>query len=127
MLIIKPKLPKTQTIYFDVDDTLIFEALPHEDGAFILNDGESWQWYKSHNLHTAEVKKSYKEGNQVIIWTHHQLGADWAYQVGIALGFGELEGGLENLCVAKPDIFFDDMSAEEVLHPSLRKYLAKNS
>lgn len=126
MLIIKPKSPKTQTIYFDVDDTLIFEALPQEKGAFMLNDGEAWQWYKAHRLHVQEVKKLYEAGNQIIIWTQHQLGADWAYQAAKALGFDELKGGLEIICIAKPDNFFDDMSADEVLHPSLRKYLAKD-
>lgn len=126
MRVIKPANSKKETIYFDVDDTLIFEALPEEDGAFLLNDGEAWRWYKSHKKHVAELRKLYQEDHQIIIWTHHQLGADWAHQSALALGLESLAGGLEIICMAKPYSFYDDMPAEEIFHPSLRRYLAKD-
>ena len=126
MQIIKKSNAKSQIIYFDVDDTLIFESHHDEFGSFVLNDGDGWFYYKAHKNHVAEFKKLYEEGHQLVIWTSHQLGEEWAAQVAIALGLDKLSGKCEIICIAKPDRFYDDMSAQEIFDPSLRWYLSKN-
>ena len=111
--------PGKLTVYFDVDDTLILESHPDLGETFLLNDGEGWFHYQAHASHVKELKRLRDEGNLIVVWTSHQLGGAWAKQVVEAL---DLDG--DNVVVmAKPDVFFDDMAAEEVLHPSQRKFL----
>lgn len=111
------------TYYFDVDCTLVFESHPDEKDVVLLQDERGWFHYEIHKPHVEEFKRLRDEGHMMLVWTGHNEGGKWAEQVVVALG---LDG--DNVAVvAKPDRFYDDVPAEEVLHPSQRKYLSRKA
>jgi len=105
------------TVWFDVDDTLIFWRLPKNykgpkvkvkhyegEGMFAQN------FTKTFAINTAAVDalKVYKKnGHNIVVWSAG--GCNWAREVVYALGLRELV----DVIVDKPTLIFDDLSADE--------------
>ena len=111
-------LPDKDTIYFDVDDTLLLHGplITDEEKCISVLDPPSWcqpdhpkrEYYcvgQPHTNHIAKLKEHKAKGRVVVVWS--QGGSDWAKQVVEALGLTEYV----DLVVSKPCKYYDDLSS----------------
>lgn len=117
------KLKDTDTIYFDVDDTLIMwiSNPPEEiiDQVELIKDSSpAFPNYVvaviPHKYHIEQLKKNKQKGNMIVVWS--QGGSDWAETVVRHLKLEEYV----DIIVNKPHEYYDDLEPEYWL-PS-RKY-----
>lgn len=105
-----------QTIFFDVDDTLVMWGIP---GKAIQIDCHGTMETVVPNTKHIELLKEYagKEGYTVVVWS--QGGWEWAKAVVEAL---ELEDYVD-LAVNKPEFYVDDLNAVWFMNDRNRIYL----
>lgn len=112
-------LPSRPTVFFDVDNTLLFAinelpkkfCIPKDD----VVDLHGRKFVK-HNTHIETLKDFYARGTQIVIWSAN--GGEWASIATRLLG---LETYV-SLCIGKPTWYFDDKTANEFLPENIRTY-----
>ena len=108
-------LTGTKTVYFDVDNTLVFSAkeCPSFLGDTVVIGCRQWVVHEEHRELIYDFKA---RGHTVVVWSAG--GAEWAASVVRALG---IEDEVD-LCISKPDWYFDDKAAGEWI---IRHYYKK--
>lgn len=113
-------LPDRETIYFDVDDTLVVWDVwqGREDECLTF---EKWK-YNSNNVvphyeHIAKLKQHKEEGDVIVVWT--QGGSEWGEAVVKALN---LENYVD-IIMNKPDAYYDDLHVWQFMPEMLRTYI----
>lgn len=121
-------IPCKQTVFVDVDDTLVmWNATPEEleergvdftcPGSLVTIDedgteGFAPEWTERllpHRKHIEQIKKHKLRGHTIIVWSAG--GSDWAEAVVKALG---LENFVD-LVIEKPRWIYDDLPASEFM------------
>lgn len=115
------KLPDINTVYFDVDDTLVLhhDMLPSEvmEEKGIRIDIHNFAfWVVPHEPHIKLLKEFKSNGKLIVVWS--QGGSDWAEAVVDALNLREHV----DLCVCKPTWFVDDLMNFMFMPESIRIY-----
>lgn len=122
------KLPDVNTVYFDVDDTLVLhhESVTSEvleaKGIRVpvhrkLNGEVYYEFFVVPHLpHIQMLKEVKASGKVVVVWS--QGGSDWAESVIKALNLEEYV----DLCVCKPHWFVDDLMTFMFMPESCRIY-----
>lgn len=122
-------VPCKQTVFCDVDDTLVmWSATPEEleahgvifecPGSFSIIDGElvpspSWkERLLPHRKHIEQLKKHKMRGHTIVVWSAG--GYDWAAAVVKTLG---LENVVD-LVISKPIWAYDDLQPAEFMPKS---------
>lgn len=117
-------LDSTNTIFFDVDDTLIMWGKKHQkDRTDVINIPDPYirghvMNFTPHRTHINILKRNFFQGRQVVVWS--AAGATWAKTVVEKL---ELEEYV-TLILEKPSKYVDD-KAMDVWYPQ-RVYLTKD-
>ncbi len=106
------KFKDGNTIYFDVDDTLVMHYLnPPEElmkDILLIADPSGFNvTVLPHKPHIAALKMHFEKGDTVVVWS--QGGSDWAESVVIALG---LEDHVDAV-LAKPTKYYDDLTFQQ--------------
>lgn len=113
-------MPDRETVYFDVDDTLVvWDAWQGRENECLRF--EKWK-YNSNNViphyeHIELLKKHKAEGDVIVVWT--QGGSEWGEAVVKAL---DLESYVD-LIVNKPDQYYDDLMTFQFMPDHLRTYI----
>lgn len=102
-------LPEKPTVYFDVDNTLVFaqsdlSMTERANLPAVYINGR--QFYK-HDNHIEKIKEFKARGHNVIVWSAG--GSGWAQMVVYAL---ELSPYVD-LVLSKPYWYFDDLDVKE--------------
>lgn len=118
------KVPDKPTVYFDVDDTLVMwhgnvVKPKSSEGTVTLKDPRdgSTLFLKVHDEHVEMLKGHKMRGHSVVVWSAG--GADWAEYVIKEL---KLESYVD-VIMSKPNWWYDDLLAKEILFPHSRKYI----
>lgn len=113
------KLEDKDTIYYDVDDTLVIwdctSDLRERKGILI-----GIHSLVPHNKHIEQLKFLKSKNCTIVVWS--QGGSDWAEEVVKAL---KLEDYVD-LIVNKPRFFFDDLSSSTFMSESQRVHYGFN-
>lgn len=120
-------LKNTNTVWFDVDDTLVkWGSCPEEERQYLIpitcpvgkvfdeegNESESPSWteyLRPHRKHIEQLKRHKLRGHKVIVWS--QGGGEWAEAVVKAL---QLEQYVD-LVTSKPTWVYDDLPCQEYM------------
>ena len=122
-------LPEGNTVWFDVDDTLVKWSPTQEEmdkhgieidcpGSFVMIDDELVrsanyvQKLVPHRAHIEQLKRHALRGHQIIVWS--QGGALWCHVVCVALGLERYV----TLCIGKPMWIYDDKDPSEFMPKS---------
>lgn len=117
----KFKFVPTQSLFFDVDDTIIFwpkhpNTFENDKDAIIFN-------YNNHNFYLKpnfkmieEIKQKFKDGYEIIIWSYGSK--EWAHEVIEKLN---LTGYIDYI-TSKPDYYYDDLDVKVFLKKK-RRYI----
>lgn len=123
-------LPSDQTVFCDVDDTLVLWSPTQEQsdssgiwiecpGSYALIDGElvtspSWkQKLVPHSKHVEQLKQHKARGHTVVVWSAG--GWEWARAVVEALGLQQYV----DLVISKPTWCYDDLPPNEYMPKSI--------
>lgn len=109
------KFDDKDTIYFDVDDTLvIWQVNPPEDfmdRIVMIADATGPVAVQPHTKHIKLLKEHKKNGDIIVVWS--QGGSDWAEAVVKGLKLEEYV----DLIIAKPALYYDDLPPEQWMVP----------
>lgn len=122
-------LPCNQTVFCDVDDTLVMWSATQEQldahgvsitcpGSYAIIDGELVQspsWTEKllpHFAHIEQLKKHKARGHTIIVWSAG--GWDWAKVAVQALGLEQYV----DLVISKPTWSYDDKNPEDFIPKS---------
>lgn len=109
------KLPNGPTVYFDVDNTLVFSKteFPDIEGSpLVIRD----RLFTVHDAHVELLKDFKARGHTVVVWSAG--GSTWAETVIKSL---DLVNYID-VVVNKPTWFFDDKQADEFMFEGIRYY-----
>lgn len=113
-------LNNDNTVFFDVDDTLVLWEYPHEqiDNTIVISaqDGYSVR-VLPHLEHIKRLKQFKARAQGVVVWS--QGGWEWAQAVVRALDLDEYV----DIIMAKPRWLFDDLPVKYFLNESNRTYI----
>lgn len=114
-------LESDKVAFFDIDDTLVAwrpVITVDVDATYIeMQDSDGTTQLLEPMWKNIEALKLHKlRGQKIVVWSAG--GYDWARQAVEALG---LENYVD-IVMSKPAWWYDDMTAEEVLLPSLRRF-----
>ena len=125
------KLSDKNTAFFDVDDTLVLWSSKYRDIdppiEFPVPEKHQERLQSRtvkcipHRPHIEQLLRHAARGHNVVVWSAG--GADWAETVVQMLG---LEG-IVDVCMSKPEWYYDDLQHHEVLPKSDRIYLSPRS
>ena len=93
-----------QTVFFDVDDTLVMWNKIGEDTKLPFDNYGSIEMLTPHQVHIDELKAHKQMGKTIVVWS--QGGWEWCKSVVETL---ELEEFVD-VCMNKPDIYYDDLA-----------------
>lgn len=99
------KFPEKPTVYFDVDNTLIFAESDISSKTALLLPSvciNSTRFFL-HDIHIEKPKEFKARGHVVVVWSAG--GADWAEMVVSAAGLRDYV----DVVIAKPAWYFDDL------------------
>lgn len=117
------KHPDKNTVFFDVDDTLVLWNPPssEEEKCITITTEAGYKvWCLPHFKHIEAIKEHKARGHFVVVWS--QGGADWAEKVVDAL---ELRN-LVDVVICKPSWFYDDLPANVFMPESIRYWRDPN-
>ena len=98
------------TVFIDVDETLVLHCLSSEAGLFITDpDTNEKLPVIEHKRHIGYLKKSKSRGRFVVVWSAN--GYRWAMTVVKALGLTKYV----DVCMTKPTVYFDDVPADSFM------------
>lgn len=110
----RQKLVPTQSLFFDVDGTLVLykedlnltedalKALP-EAKLFYFDLMNQKFWLLPHKAHIEKLKQSWQEGYEIVVWSRSS--AEWARCV---VNHLELNKYVDFI-TSKPDVYYDDL------------------
>lgn len=113
------KLEDRNTIYFDVDHTLVMYDLPDdimESKGIITYCHNHKELVVPHDEHIKMLKDCHNAKQVVVVWS--QRGSDWCETVVDLLGLREYV----DLCVTKPQWYVDDCMVTDFMPHSSRIY-----
>lgn len=106
-------LASSNTIFFDVDDTLIMWGKKHQNGRTDVITVEDpfmrghMMNFTPHKTHINILKRNFEQGRQVVVWS--AAGYLWAQTVVEVLGLEKFV----TLIMEKPSRYVDDKPMEE--------------
>lgn len=103
------KLLEKPSVYWDVDNTLVFAWSDIDDGtkAMLNSVYIDSEIFYIHHEHVQKIKEFKARGHNVIVWSAG--GADWAEKVVLALGISHVV----DVVMPKPHWYFDDLPVED--------------
>lgn len=95
-----------ESVFFDVDDTLVYWTKPKRktDSIFVKIDNVDVELF-IHKEHVVELKRLYKEGYTVVVWSAG--GKEWVDSIIDLLGLKNFV----DFTIKKPIAYYDDMEA----------------
>lgn len=102
-------LDSENVVAFDCDDTLVMWDTKINNVYVTCPYTNRQEALARHEVHIQELKKNKAKGNKTVVWSAG--GVKWAEAVVKALGIEEYV----DLIMVKPNKFFDDLPAEQVL------------
>lgn len=110
------KHPDKNTVFFDVDDTLVLWTVPagKEEEALRFQDATGIVLALPHKRHIEAIREHKARGHFVVVWS--QGGADWAEEVVKVLQLTHLV----DVVMCKPSWFYDDIPSSLFMPESVR-------
>ena len=95
------------TIYFDVDQTLIWWNEGHHEDAIEVKFKGNTHKVRPHKKHLQRINYHYERNHVIILWS--QSGSDWAETVAKKLGIIDKV----DFILTKPYQYYDDLDCKE--------------
>lgn len=107
--------PKGPTVYFDVDNTLVYSVteFPFAVGTKVSIGGRTWV---IEDVHVDAIRDFHARGHTIILWSAG--GSEWCQAVAEALDIEDYVWA----CLSKPTWYFDDCPAERFMPQNIRYY-----
>ena len=118
------------TAFFDVDDTLVMwwsdwskirnpQRIKSKEKCIELKDPRDNKsiFLKVHWDHVQQIKEHKLRGHNTVVWSAG--GSDWAEEVVNKLELNDYV----DIVISKPHWWYDDLNAEEILLPNLKRYI----
>lgn len=107
--------PKGPTVYFDVDNTLVYSQAEYPDttGPVVMIGDRAWIVEENH---VEAIRDFAARGHTVVVWSAG--GSEWSRSVVQALGLD----GLVFACLSKPTWYFDDVTADRFMPTNIQYY-----
>lgn len=107
--------PSGPTVYFDVDNTLVYSAAeyPQASGPIAIINDRAWVVEEKH---VEAIRDFAARGHTIVVWSAG--GSEWSRSVVEALGLRELVWA----CLSKPTWYFDDCAAQSFMPENIQYY-----
>ena len=107
--------PSGPTVYFDVDNTLVYSQAeyPFAQGPIVMIGDRAWIVEVNH---VEAIRDFSARGHAIVVWSAG--GSEWSRQVVEALGLSEHVFA----CLSKPTWYFDDVAAERFMPSTVQYY-----
>lgn len=107
--------PSGPTVYFDVDNTLVYSQAeyPEMSGPVMFINDRAWIVEEQH---VEAIRDFAARGHIIVVWSAG--GSDWSKMVVDALGLNKLVFA----CLTKPTWYFDDVPSEKFMPSNIQYY-----